>query len=317
MKTQFLIAVTCLAVLATGCCADKPQPKAGHVVFVGIDGLASWCLEQALDGTATLSGEAVEIPHIRQMMEGGAYTLRKRSVMPSASAINWASIFNGVPTEMHGYNAWNSREPAIPAAETGINGMPTTVYTLLRAQRPEAVSGAQYNWDGIGYVIDTLAASWHRFDPTVHRDPAYTSAAYTARALEYLASAQPAFFTLYYDELDAAGHGTGWGSDTYYSVLEELDACIGQLMDGLREAGIWDDTLLVLSSDHGGKDRGHGGFTIEELEAPFIVYGKPVKSTGAITRTMMQYDVAANFAYMLGLDIPDHWRGRPFPEIFK
>ena len=32
---------------------------------------------------------------------------------------------------------------------------------------------------------------------------------------------------------------------------------------------------------------------------------------------MMQYDTAATIAYILGLDIPDDWRGKPMNQIFK
>lgn len=38
---------------------------------------------------------------------------------------------------------------------------------------------------------------------------------------------------------------------TYYGMMGEVDAQIGRLVDGLRERGVWDDTLVVLTSDHG------------------------------------------------------------------
>ena len=317
MKTRFCLIAAFAALILSSCCSSSKGPKAKHVVFIGIDGFASWCLQEALDGDATIEGEQVQLPNIKEVMAGGAYTLRKRSVMPSASAINWASIFNGIPTEMHGYNEWNSREPAITAAEYGPNGMPTTVYTVLRAQRPEAVSGAIYNWDGIGYVIDTVATSYHKYDGSVHSDPAYTTQGYTVQALEYIVSEKPAFFTLYFDELDSAGHNNGWGTEPYYRVMQTLDECIGLVIQGLKDAGMWNDTILVITSDHGGKDRGHGGFTIQELESPYLVCGKNILPIGEIPSTMMQYDVAANFAHMLGLTLPAHWRGRQLKEIYR
>jgi arylsulfatase A-like enzyme len=38
---------------------------------------------------------------------------------------------------------------------------------------------------------------------------------------------------------------------TYYGMMSEVDAQVGRLVDGLRERGVWDDTLVVLTSDHG------------------------------------------------------------------
>ena len=92
-KTLLLLTVLFLLAGSQDLLAGR---KAKHVIVIGIDGWASWCLQQADPAT---------LPNIHYLMDNGSYTLKKRSVMPSASAINWASIFMGVPTEMHCYNA--------------------------------------------------------------------------------------------------------------------------------------------------------------------------------------------------------------------
>jgi arylsulfatase A-like enzyme len=38
---------------------------------------------------------------------------------------------------------------------------------------------------------------------------------------------------------------------TYYGMMTEVDTQLGRLFDGLRERGVLDDTLVVLTSDHG------------------------------------------------------------------
>ena len=314
MKTRFLSIIAAAALCISGC-SKSPAPKVSHVVFVGIDGFASWCLENALQDSLT------ELPNLRYLMENGSYSFRKRSVMPSSSAINWATIFNGMPMEMHGYNNWDSRKPVITPVETGVNGMPTTIYTLLREQRPGAESGAVYNWVGIGYLIDTLATSYHFFDYGFRHqeETGYTTKGYVAKAAEYLTTAKPALFTLYFDELDhGSGHPTGWGSPHYYKTMELLDSCIGDLIQALKGAGMWEDTIFIVSSDHGGTpDGNHGGYTLREMESPYIVCGKNIRKGHEIKTPLMQYDLTANFAYMLGLEIPVHWRGRPTLEMFK
>ena len=55
--------------------------KAQHVVLIGLDGWGAYSVEKA------------DIPNIKNVMANGAYTLKKRSALPSSSAINWASMF--------------------------------------------------------------------------------------------------------------------------------------------------------------------------------------------------------------------------------
>ncbi len=38
---------------------------------------------------------------------------------------------------------------------------------------------------------------------------------------------------------------------TYYRLVEKVDAEIGKILRGLDELGLWDDTLVIFSSDHG------------------------------------------------------------------
>ncbi len=38
---------------------------------------------------------------------------------------------------------------------------------------------------------------------------------------------------------------------TYWGMISEVDRQIGRLVEGLKAAGAWDDTLIVLTSDHG------------------------------------------------------------------
>ena len=42
----------------------------------------------------------------------------------------------------------------------------------------------------------------------------------------------------------------------YFRIVERVDAEIGRLLEAVRDAGRWEDTLVLLTSDHGD---GHGG----------------------------------------------------------
>ena len=76
----FLIALVLLGACSSG---QQPKMKAGHVIFIGVDGVST----PAFKDPALLA----RMPNVKMMMENGSYTLGKRSVMPSSSAINWAT----------------------------------------------------------------------------------------------------------------------------------------------------------------------------------------------------------------------------------
>jgi arylsulfatase A-like enzyme len=68
-----------------------------------------------------------------------------------------------------------------------------------------------------------------------------------------------------------------WIRDLYSAEVRQTDRQIGRLMDGLRELGILEDTLIVLTSDHGeeffeheGVEHGHSLYA-ELLRVPLLV----------------------------------------------
>ena len=60
------------------------KPKARHIVYIGLDGWGAYSVPKA------------DMPNVRTLMSQGCYTLHKRTVNPSSSAPNWASMFMGV-----------------------------------------------------------------------------------------------------------------------------------------------------------------------------------------------------------------------------
>ena len=83
-----------LAFLLLGCfsmASYAAKPKAKHVVYIGLDGWGSYSMPKA------------NMPTVKSLMETGCYTMQKRTVLPSSSAVNWASMFMGAGPEVHGY----------------------------------------------------------------------------------------------------------------------------------------------------------------------------------------------------------------------
>ena len=124
------------------------RPKAKHVVLFAIDGWGGYSVPKAKN-----------IPNIRKIMDSGCFTLHSRSTLPSSSAINWASMFMGAGTEMHGYTEWNSRTPEIPSFCVNERGIFPTIFSVIREQMPEAETGCLMEWVGIKYLIDSAAVN--------------------------------------------------------------------------------------------------------------------------------------------------------------
>ena len=136
-------------------------------------------------------------------------------------------------------------------------------------------------------------------------------------AVTYIKEKQPKLLAVCFDNPDHVGHKDGHNTPAYYTKLKELDNYIGQIIQAVKDAGMLKETIFIITSDHGGIEKGHGGKTMNEMQTPFIVSGKNVKASGEFHESMMQYDVASTIAYIFGLKQPQVWIGRPMTQIFK
>ena len=278
-----------------------PHKPVRRAIILGFDGLAGFAVDSA------------DMPCLRSLMDEGSWTTRKHSVLPSSSAVNWATMLMGAGPEVHGYIAWDSREPAFTPAQTGPNGMPPTLFTLFREARPDAESACTYQWDGIKYVIDTAAVSMHRQFPGTEEGIEEE----LAFVRQYIVDKEPELALFTWDYPDHTGHSAGWYTPDYYAMLSRLDKVIEGVVLTLFEEGMIENTLLIVTSDHGGHRTGHGAPLPSDIYAPFVAYGGGIQEGHQIEAPMYQYDVAATVAHYLDLDLPDSWRGRPILEIFE
>lgn len=302
MKKIFRIFSVIPAMLLLALTSCKQAPEAKHVIFIGLDGWGSYSLPEA------------DMPVVKQLMAQGSFTLEKRTVLPSSSAPNWASMFMGAGPELHGYTEWGSKTPDMPSRVLGKNGIFPTVFQICRDAYPESEIGVMYEWDGIKYLVDTLSLSCHlHAAPTAEHPDALCTA-----AENYIREKKPMLAAICFDEPDHVGHTAGHDTPEYYAKMHELDGYVGRIAKAVEEAGILDETVFIVTSDHGGKGYGHGGISMEEMETPFIISGKSIRKGHEIEESVMQYDVAATIAHILGIkDVPQVWIGRVVESCFE
>ena len=107
-----------------------------------------------------------------------------------------------------------------------------------------------------------------------------------------------------FDNPDHVGHQAGHNTPEYYSKLKELDGYVSRIIQAVTEAGMLKETIFIVTADHGGIEKGHGGKTMQEMQTPFIISGKNIKKEGEFHESMMQYDVASTIAHIFGLKQP-------------
>lgn len=273
--------------------------KVKHVVIIGFDGLSPDGIEYAIT------------PNFHKIMQEGASTLHARAVLPTSSSTNWASMIMGAGPEQHGItsNDWEKDNFTLPAIVQSEDFLFPTIFSLINQQISNAEIGAIYHWEGFGRLFEKSAVNYD-VNPKTEEE--------TARvASEYLIAKKPTFTFIHFDHIDHAGHEFGHGSPEYFKSVEKADALLGMLFQAIKKAGIAEETMVIITSDHGGIGHGHGGESLKEIEIPFIVWGKSIKKNFQITSPVYQYDNAATVAYALGINIPTAWIGKPVLNAFE
>jgi predicted AlkP superfamily pyrophosphatase or phosphodiesterase len=279
--------------------AAGPLPAAAgaaHVVVIGCDGMGS------------LSFTQTNAPVMHRLMREGAWTLRARGVLPTVSSPNWASMIMGAGPEQHGVtsNDWETNKFEIAPTAVGSGGFFPTIFGQLRAQRPASRIVCVHDWDGFGRLVEPNTADVLE---NVKGSPATAR-----RAAQLIKERKPNFLFIHFDDVDHAGHEFGWKTPEYFQAVEMIDGLIGQVLVALDEAGIRGQTVVLVTADHGGVGKKHGGTTMDELEIPWIMAGPGVRVSHPIQSPVNTYDTAATLAVLFDIRAPAAWIGRPVSE---
>jgi hypothetical protein len=105
--------------------------------------------------------------------------------------------------------------------------------------------------------------------------------------------------------------------DRYRNALHYADAAVAQLLSGLKERGLLDDTLFVIFGDHGeafGQHEGNFGHVLflheENVHVPYLIVAPGVVDEAVrVGRVASLVDTAPTVLDLLGLPIPSGWQG--------
>ena len=283
-------------------CAEKDHensPIVKHVVVIGFDGLSPDGLKKATT------------PTFDKIISEGASSMHARAVLPTSSSTNWASMIMGAGPEQHGItsNSWEKNNFVLPTIIQSEDFLFPSIFQLIDDQKENAEIGAIYHWTGFGRLFEKGAVDYDISPDSEDETAALASA--------YIKDKKPTFTFIHFDHVDHGGHEYGHGSPEYYKSVEKADAMLAEVMAAIKASGMADETLVIISADHGGLGKGHGGESLQEIEIPFILWGKSVKKNHVLKYPVYQYDNAATVAFALGIKTPMAWIGKPVKNAFE
>ena len=238
-RLAILLALTlvCGAPVAQRRSADPPI-----LILVSFDGWRWDYIDRAI------------VPNLKALAARG---VRAKGLIPSFPSLtfpNHYTLVTGLYPEHHGIVSNTVADPTFP--ERFRMSSPTVRDARWWGGEPIWVTAIRQNriamdmfWPGSEAPIGGVSPTrWWPFDGTVSNEERVT------RVLDWFAlpaAEQPAFVSLYFQEVDHIGHVNGPDSPEVMTAAGHLDTALGQLIAGVRRLGLEDRTTFVVVSDHG------------------------------------------------------------------
>jgi predicted AlkP superfamily pyrophosphatase or phosphodiesterase len=215
----------------------------GSVILISIDGFRNDYLEETT------------CPHLRRIASEGVRARWMIPVFPTKTFPNHYSIVTGLYVERHGvvgntmYDpefdalfSMRKREEVVSARWWG--GEP--IWVTVEKQGHIA---ATYFWPGSAAAIGGRRPSyWLPYDGSI---PYSNRVRQVLNWLDYPADKRPVLITLYFEDVDHAGHTYGPDFAAIDTAVQMVDLAIGQLLDGLASRALLDKVNIIVVSDHG------------------------------------------------------------------
>lgn len=263
-----------------------PAPLARRVLILSIDGFRPDAIPLA------------PMPNLTALLQNSAYSLTAQTIHPSATLPAHASMLSGLCPDKHGVD-WNDYLPELGFAEM------TDIFDLAHAAGMQTAMFV--GKEKLRQLVELEDTDIFQF--INDRDLVIT---------DHILQNFPADFRLmfvHFPTTDWMGHQYGWLSGEQLSVLFRADQALAKLLAELDARGIRNETLIIISADHGGHETTHGSSLREDMTIPWIASGAGIRPAELFT-SVSTIDTAATAAYALGLPIPSEWDGVPVYEAF-
>jgi predicted AlkP superfamily pyrophosphatase or phosphodiesterase len=286
------------------------ERRADHVFIISIDGGKPAVIAQS------------EMPVLKQIVKEGAHTWVANTIFPSITLPSHTSMLTGVAQDKH-MISWNNWMPG-----AGLVKVPTVFSEAKKAGLSTALFAGKEKFKHLAQpgALDYFEYQKGMSGETVKMDangkktvkegtvPARIVAADAAR---HIKAAQPNLCVIHFPDTDSAGHKFGWGSSEQIAAFAEVDQQLNVIFTAIREAGIADKSVVIISADHGGHDKTHGSNSPDDMNIPWIAWGRNVRGDFEVSDFVKTYDTAATALWLLDLPIPEGFDGQPVKSAFR
>lgn len=301
LKTRVLVSVAALGLAVPVMANATEEPKSrvtDHVVIISLDGLRPDAI--ARFGATTL----------QRLMREGSYTLSAHTILPSKTLPSHTSMLTGVDVDKHGID-WNSDQ----TDEHGHVDVPT-VFGLAKAagwRTAAFFSKTKFHHLEAPGTLDYVRSPRGGF--LTGRWTAQRTAQYVEDYLESPAG-DPNIMFVHIGEADYAGHMFGWMSLVYGQAVRLADKAVAEIVDEADDRFGRGNYTVIVTADHGGHGKNHGSSDPRDTTIPWIIWGKGVQPGAALPAGIRTMDTAATALWVLGVDTPEQWVGRPVQSAF-
>ena len=272
------------------------SPRADHVFIISIDGGKPAVIERS------------DMPVLKQLAGEGACTWAASTIYPSVTLPSHTSMLTGVGPDKH-HVLWNGWKP-----RKGVVGVPTIFAEAKRAGFSTAMFVGK---EKFRHLVQPGTVDEFEFGPAQSKSSSTVLSRIVAKgAAHFIRENKPNLCFIHFTDPDNAGHKYGWGSPQQIKAFSEVDAALAEIVKAIEAAGISHESVIIITADHGGHGKTHGGKTPEDILIPWIAWGKNVKRGLTITRPLMTYDTAATALWLLGVPVPKAFDGKPVTCAF-
>lgn len=295
IKSLKLFLYTILAILLSSC-ASVPSEKIAlnklaieHIVLISIDGLRPDAIHK--DNASNLY----------QLTQTGVYYPNASTIQRSVTLPSHTSLLTGLDSKQHHI----TENKLLP----GYLEFPT-ILQIIKSQGNK--TAAFYAKSKLGFLFPPDSVDYS-YGPG-QNDIDYNQADADSLATEFARAWSQQVYRLAFihiREPDQYGHKYGWMSDEYLNQSIPLaDRAIGKIINAIKSSPQAASTLLIITADHGGKDKTHWYHRPEDLTIPWIA-SHPQLAPETLTNTQVTiYDTAPTILYLLRAPVPDGLDGR-------
>jgi len=284
--------------------AARPKPT---VILISIDGFRYDYLDR------------IDAPTLRSLSADGVRADSLIPQFPTLTFPNHYAIATGLLPAHNGIVAnviydnklsatFTMRDHSQVADSRWWGGEPIWVTSERQGQK----SGIMF-WPGSEARIRGFRPSyWVPYDQSM---PNHQRVEQILKWIDLPAEQRPTLLTLYFDEVDTAGHEFGPNSEQLRGAVLNVDSSIQELVTALKQRSLFNDVNIVIVSDHGMAETSckqiidvqhliDKNVIVGERGAILTLYAKPYEAE----KMLGKLQALAHLTVYRGSDTPPRWR---------